>query len=134
MTNIVDIEGIGEVFAQKLKAAGVTSVEALLKAGVTPKSRKELAEKTGISGDLILQWVNHADLFRVKGIGSEYSDLLEAAGVDTVVELAKRRADNLVAKMTEVNIEKKLVRRLPTLSMVMSWIDQAKALGRAIEY
>lgn len=134
MTKIVDIEGIGEVFAQKLKAAGVTSVEALLKAGVTPKSRKELAEKSGISGDLILQWVNHADLFRVKGIGSEYSDLLEAAGVDTVVELAKRRADNLVAKMTEVNIEKKLVRRLPTLSMVMSWIDQAKALGRAIEY
>jgi len=134
MAKIMDIEGVGEVSAGKLKTAGVATVEALLIAGATPKGRKELAEKTGINGDLILEWVNHADLFRIKGVGSEYSDLLEAAGVDTVVELSKRKPENLVEKMAEVNQTKKLVRRDPTLSMVQNWVEQAKNLGRAIEY
>jgi predicted flap endonuclease-1-like 5' DNA nuclease len=134
MTKLIDIEGIGEVYQKKLNEAGVVSIEALLKAGATPKARKELAEKTGLSGDLILQWVNHCDLFRIKGVGSEYSDLLEAAGVDTVVELAKRKPENLVEKINEVNDTKKLVRRPPSLSMVTSWVEQAKNLPRAIEY
>jgi predicted flap endonuclease-1-like 5' DNA nuclease len=134
MAKIVDIEGIGPAYAAKLQAAGIQSTEALLKAGATPKNRKELAEKTGISGDLILEWVNHADLYRIKGVGSEYSDLLEEAGVDTVVELAHRNAQNLLEKMTEANEEKNLVRRLPTLSMVTRWIEQAKTLPRAVEY
>jgi predicted flap endonuclease-1-like 5' DNA nuclease len=134
MAKIVDIEGIGPAYAAKLQAAGIQSTEALLKAGATPKNRKELAEKSGISGDLILEWVNHADLYRIKGVGSEYSDLLEEAGVDTVVELAHRNAQNLLEKMTEANEQKNLVRRLPTLGMVTRWIEQAKALPRAVEY
>jgi len=134
MTKLLDIEGIGDVYAAKLTEAGIRSVEALLKAGSTPKGRKELAEKTGISGDLILEWVNHADLYRITGIGSEYSDLLEEAGVDTVAELAQRNPGNLLEKMTEVNEQKKLVRRLPVLTMVQNWVDQAKKLPRQIEY
>ncbi len=94
----------------------------------------DLAATTGISEKLILRWVNMADLFRIKGVGEEYSDLLEASGVDTVPELAQRNAENLQAKMAEVNAEKKLVRRVPTLSEVTSWIDQAKALPRAVTY
>ncbi len=134
MTKLIDIEGIGEAYQKKLNGAGIATIEALLKAGATPKGRKELAEKTGISGDLILEWVNHCDLFRIKGVGSEYSDLLEAAGVDTVVELSKRKPENLVEKINEVNETKKLVRRPPTLSMVTNWVEQAKNLPRAIEY
>jgi predicted flap endonuclease-1-like 5' DNA nuclease len=134
MTKLLAIEGIGEVYFGKLAAIGCKSVEALLKAGKTEAGRKELAEKSGISGHLILEWVNRADLFRIKGIGEEYSDLLEAAGVDTVPELAQRRADNLFEKMKLVNAEKKLVRRLPTLGQVAGWIDQAKALPRVVTY
>ncbi|MBN1886653.1 MAG: DUF4332 domain-containing protein [Thermoflexales bacterium] len=134
MTKIADIEGIGEAYAKKLNAAGVRSVEALLAKGATPKGRKELAEKAGIGDTLILEWVNRADLFRVKGVGEEYSDLLEAAGVDTVPELSKRKADNLIKKMTEVNAAKKLVRKLPTLAQVANWIEQAKQLPRQIKY
>jgi predicted flap endonuclease-1-like 5' DNA nuclease len=134
MAKIIDIEGIGPAYASKLQAAAIATTEALLKAGATPKGRKELAEKTGISGDLILEWVNHSDLYRIKGVGSEYSDLLEEAGVDTVVELAHRNAQNLLEKMTEVNSRKNLVRRLPTAGMVAKWIEQAKALPRAVEY
>ena len=134
MTKLVDIEGVGEVFVGKMKTAGVASIETLLKKGASPKGRKELAEKSGISDAKILEWVNHADLFRVKGVGSEYSDLLEAAGVDTVPELAQRKAENLFQKMTEVNQPKKLVRRLPVLSQVTDWIEQAKRLPRIIQY
>lgn len=134
MTKLLDIEGIGEAFAKKLEAAGVATVEALLKMGAASKGRKEIAEKSGISDALILQWVNHADLFRIKGVGSEYADLLEAAGVDTVPELAQRKAENLLAKMEEVNTAKKLVRRLPVLDQVADWVDQAKKLPRVIEY
>lgn len=134
MTAIVDIEGIGGAYEAKLKAVGVATVEKLLEAGATPKGRKDLAEKTGISGDLILKWVNRADLYRIKGVGQEYSDLLEAAGVDTVVELAQRKAENLYAKMVEVNTAKKLVRKMPTQAQVAAWVESAKALPRAVSY
>ena len=134
MTKLSDIEGIGEVFQSKLRAAGIGSVEALLQAGSTPKGRQELEVKTGIGGALILEWVDLADLYRIKGIGSEYSDLLEEAGVDTVVELAQRNPQNLLVKMTAVNAEKKLVRRLPVLSMVEDWVNQAKDLPRIVKY
>jgi len=134
MAILAEIEGVGPVYQQKLSAAGVPTTEALLEKGATPKGRKEISEKSGISDGLILQWVNHVDLFRIKGVGSEYADLLEAAGVDTVPELAKRNAQNLVEKMTTINVEKKLVRRLPVLSQVENWIEQAKVLPRVITY
>lgn len=134
MANLLDIEGVGEAYAAKLKAAGVANTDDLLKAGSTPKGRKDLAEKTGISDALILKWINRVDLFHIKGVGEEYSDLLEAAGVDTVPELAQRKAENLLQKMTEVNAKKKLVRRLPTLEMVENWVEQAKKLPRVITY
>ncbi|WP_322793907.1 DUF4332 domain-containing protein [Bellilinea sp.] len=134
MTALAKIEGIGEKYAAKLQAAGVNTLEGLLEKGKTPPGRKALAEATGISEKLILEWVNLADLFRIKGIGEEYSDLLEEAGVDTVVELAQRNPENLLAKMTEINEQKKLVRRLPVLSQVQDWVEQAKNLPRVIEY
>ena len=134
MTKLETIEGIGGAYAEKLEQAGVASLEALLEQGKTPKGRADLAEKTGISGKLVLKWVNRADLFRVKGIGEEYADLLEVAGVDTVPELAQRNAENLYNKMTEVNKERKLARRLPSQAQVAEWIDQAKALPRVLTY
>lgn len=134
MTKLALIEGIGASYAKKLDQAGIGSVEALLAQAGTPAGRTALEEKTGIDHKLILEWVNHADLFRIKGVGEEYSDLLEEAGVDTVVELAQRKPENLVKKMEEVNAAKKLVRRLPTLKEVSSWIDQAKALPRLVSY
>jgi predicted flap endonuclease-1-like 5' DNA nuclease len=134
MANLIDIEGIGAVYADKLGAQGVTTTGDLLTAGATPKGRKDLEAATGISGALLLKWVNKADLFRVKGIGTQYSDLLEAAGVDTVVELGQRRADNLAAKMVEVNAQKSLVRQLPTEKQVADWIAGAKELPRAVTY
>lgn len=134
MTALGKVEGIGPKYEAILKKAGIASLEALLKAGSTPKGRKALAETSGISDKLILEWVNHADLFRVKGVAEEYSDLLEEAGVDTVIELAKRVPAHLYEKMASINLEKKLVRQLPTLKMVGGWIDQAKKLPRVIEY
>ena len=134
MTKLVDIEGIGPVYAAKLQEAGVGSAEALLDQGATPKGRKEIAEKSGISDGLILEWVNHVDLYRIRGVGSEYADLLEEAGVDTVPELAQRKPEHLLEKMTAVNAEKKLVRRLPVLSQVQSWVEQAKKLERKVTY
>jgi predicted flap endonuclease-1-like 5' DNA nuclease len=110
MTALSKIEGIGDAYAEKLKGAGVGSVEALLEKGATAKGRKELVQASGISDTLILKWVNRADLFRVKGLGEEYTDLLEKAGVDTVPELAQRKAENLARKLAEVNAEKNLVR------------------------
>ncbi|MEL7636176.1 MAG: DUF4332 domain-containing protein [Anaerolineaceae bacterium] len=134
MTKIMDIEGIGPAYAAKLQEAGISSVEALLKAGAQPKGRQELAEKAGISYDLILEWVNHADLYRIKGVGEEYSDLLEEAGVDTVVELATRNPENLFKKILEVNEAKKLVRRPPSQKMVEDWVHQAKDMPRGVFY
>ncbi len=134
MAKLVDVEGIGKVYAEKLIGAGVTTTDVLLKQGSTPAGRKEIAEKTGISGKLILEFVNHVDLFRIKGVGEEYADLLEEAGVDTVPELAQRNPVNLLQKMVEVNAEKKLVRRVPTPSQVEDWVAQAKELPRVINY
>jgi predicted flap endonuclease-1-like 5' DNA nuclease len=134
MGKLSEIEGIGAVYSEKLAAAGIKSQAKLLEAGGTPKGRKDLAAKSDISGKLILKWVNRADLARVKGIGEEYADLLEFAGVDTVPELAQRRADNLLKKMLEVNEQRKLVRSPPTQAMVEKWIAQAKTLPRAIHY
>ena len=134
MAKILDVEGIGPVYAQRLTAIGVTTTNKLLKRGATPKGREELAEKTGISGSMILEWVNHADLFRIKGVGEEYSDLLEEAGVDTVPELAQRNPENLYAKLVEVNDLKKLVRQLPSQRQVADWVQQAKSLPRQIHY
>jgi len=134
MAKLIDVEGIGPVYAQKLKAAGIATTNVLLQQGATPKGRKSIAEKTGISDALILTWVNHVDLFRIKGVGEEYADLLEKAGVDTVVELAQRKAENLFEKMGQVNEKKRLVRRLPTLAQVKGWIEQAKKLPRAVSY
>jgi predicted flap endonuclease-1-like 5' DNA nuclease len=134
MTKIIDVEGIGPVYAQKLTDAGIATTEALLVKGAAPKGRKEIAEKTGIGDALILKWVNRVDLARIKGIGSEYADLLEASGVDTVPELAKRVPTNLAKKMEEVNTAKKLTRKLPTATQVADWVEQAKKLPRAITY
>jgi predicted flap endonuclease-1-like 5' DNA nuclease len=134
MTNLSKIEGIGTSYAAKLNEAGIKTTEELLEQGATPKGRSDLAEKTEISSKLILTWVNHADLFRVKGIGEEYADLLEAAGVDTVPELAQRNPENLYKKMEELNKEKNLVRQTPSLSQVQDWVGQAKALSRKVNY
>ncbi|MDX1428964.1 MAG: DUF4332 domain-containing protein [Rhodothermales bacterium] len=134
MAKLSTIEGIGASLATKFKKAGVGSVEALLKKGSTAKGRKELEAATGIDGKRVLRFVNHADLMRVKGVGGEYSELLEAAGVDTGVELSKRNAPNLHAKMKEVNAKKKLVRQLPSQSQVEGWVSQDKKLGRMVSH
>lgn len=134
MAKLEDVEGIGPKYADKLRSIGIRSSEAFLQAASTPKGRKDLAEKSGISEKLILEWANHLDLYRIKGVGSEYADLLEEAGVDTVVELAQRNAANLYQKMVEVNGAKKLVRKMPVQSQVADWIEQAKKLPRVINY
>ena len=134
MAKIQDVEGIGPVYAAKLQEAGIVRTEILLEKGATPQGRKAIEEQTGISHGLILEWVNHVDLYRIKGVASEYSDLLEEAGVDTVVELSHRAADNLYQKMLEVNAEKKVVRRPPTKAQVADWIEQAKKLPRVVNY
>ena len=131
---IKEIEGIGPTYTEKLANLGIHTVHALLDKGCSKTGRKELAMKTGISEKLILEWVNLADLFRIEGIGEEYSDLLEEAGVDTVVELSNRVPENLHDKLKEVNEEKKLVKQLPTLDMVKKWIEHAKTLPRKVEY
>ncbi len=128
------IEGIGPVYAEKLKSVGVLTALDLLKSGATRKGRSEIVEETGISQKLVLRWVNQADLYRVKGIGSEYAELLEAAGVDTVVELSGRKAENLHLAMLNVNQDKKLVRQAPSLNQVIGWIEHARQLPRIIRY
>ena len=134
MARLIQIEGIGPTYAEKLKAVGITKTEGLLEAGKTPKARLELAEKAGVSGKMLLEWLNRADLMRIKGVGEEYSDLLENAGVDTVAELAQRAPANLLEKMQAVNLEKKLVRMMPTLKQVTDWVAQAKKLPRLLSY
>nr|WP_086939890.1 DUF4332 domain-containing protein [Thaumasiovibrio occultus] len=134
MTKLVDIEGIGETYASKLVAIGISSIEDLLDKGAKPADRKQIAEQSGVSGKLVLKWLNRADLSRIKGISTQYADLLEFSGVDTVPELAQRNAANLALKMKEVNEERGLVRQLPAETKVQDWIDQAKQLPRAIQY
>jgi len=131
---IEEIEGIGPVFGEKLRGAGVNSTDKLLEATKTKKQRTALADETGIPESKVLRFANMADLFRIHGVGQEYADLLEAAGVDTVPELAQRNAANLTAKMEEVNAEKNLSRRTPSVTEVEKWVAEAKTLPRALEY
>jgi predicted flap endonuclease-1-like 5' DNA nuclease len=131
---ISEIEGIGPVFAKKLGDAGVKTVEDLLKNGATKAGRKKLAADSGINEGMILDWVNMADLFRIKGIASQFAELLEAAGVDTVKELRNRKAENLHAKLVEVQAEKKITRAVPGLKQVANFIEQAKALPPVVSY
>lgn len=131
---IIDIEGIGAVYAEKLNAAGIITTDDLLEKCAAPAGRKALEAETGISGKLILTWTNHADLFRINGVGPQFAELLEASGVDTVKELKNRVAANLAAKMLEVNEAKKLVRRVPVEVEVQKMIDQAKELPAVMTY
>ena len=125
---IIDIQGIGPVYAEKLTAIGIETVDQLLEKGADAKGRQAIEEATGIRHDLVLTWVNHADLFRIKGVGPQFAELLEAAGVDTVKELRNRNAANLAAKMAEVNEEKHLTRRVPVEKEIQKFIDIAKEL------
>ena len=131
---ISDVEGIGPVISDKLIAAGVKDTNGMLAQCKTPSQRKSLASQTGLTGKQVLKFANMVDLYRVNGIGSEYAELLEAAGVDTVPELARRRPDNLCKAMGELNAQKSLVRRAPTEAEVTKWVAQAKELPRALAY
>lgn len=134
MTKLIDVEGIGPVYGKKLAKAGVRGTGDLLRKGGTKEGRKALAKASGVSTKMILEWVNHSDLFRIKGVGPQFADLLEEAGVDTVVELAKRDAKNLTKAMAATSEKKNLTNRVPNVKMVKSWIAQAKKLPRAISY
>jgi len=134
MTRLSVIEGIGPVYQEKLKSAGIRNIEQLLSDGATPAGRKDIVEKSGISAERILDWINRADLMRIEGIGEEYSDLLERGGVDTVKELARRNPENLRNALAKVNAEENLVRRLPSFAQIRGWINQAQALPRIISY
>ncbi|MBR4802119.1 MAG: DUF4332 domain-containing protein [Bacteroidales bacterium] len=131
---IIDIEGVGDVYAKKLTEAGINKVSELLEKCAAPKGRKELAKATEIPEKLILRWTNHADLFRIKGIGPQFSELLEAAGVDTVKELRNRKAENLHKALEETNAKKKLTRVVPPLKTVEKMIAEAKALPPKMTY
>ena len=134
MTKLVDIEGIGPAYAEALKNAGIDTIEELLEVGGVPSGRDTIADKSGLSPKLILEWVNHADLMRIKGVGSEYADLLEAAGIDSVPELGQRNAENLAEKLGAANEAKNLVRRVPTEAEVTAWIAEAKSLPKAVHH
>lgn len=136
MASLTKVEGIGKKYQKQLQKAGISTSEALLKAGATRKGRNQLAKDSGVSAKLILEWVNRVDLFRIKGVGTQYADLLEASGVDTVVELGKRVPENLVARMENENSKRKksLVRQLPGLSMVKAWVRHAKRLKRVVTH
>lgn len=134
MAQIEDIEGIGPQYAEKLRAADIASVEKLLASGATAKGRDALSTQTGISSTLILTWVNHADLFRIKGVAGQFSELLEAAGVDTVPELAQRNAENLQAALAKTNEEKRLAKTTPSLTQVTAWIAEAKTLPKVVQH
>ncbi|MDX6273876.1 MAG: hypothetical protein QOJ92_1086 [Frankiales bacterium] len=131
---IIDVEGIGTTYADKLKAAGIDTTEQFLTSAGTQKGRQTLEDSTGISAKLLLEWANHVDLMRIDGVGSEFSDLLEAAGVDSCPELAQRNATSLIAKMTEINEVKSLTRRLPTEAQVAGWIKQAGDLPKIVTH
>jgi len=131
---IIDIEGIGPAYAEKLSACGVSTAEELLEKCAAPKGRKSLADASGISEALVLKWTNHADLFRIHGVGPQFAELLEAAGVDTVKELGQRNAANLATKMAEVNEKKHLVGRVPVEAELQKMIDEAKTLPGVMTY
>ena len=131
---IVDIEGVGNVYAEKLTAANIKTTDELLAQCAKPAGRKELAEATGISPKLIMTWTNHVDLMRINGVGPQFSELLEASGVDSVKEFKHRIPANLQAKMEEVNAQKHLVGRVPTVTEIEKMVAQAKELPAVIEY
>jgi predicted flap endonuclease-1-like 5' DNA nuclease len=131
---VMDIEGIGETYAARLREAGIATDADLLERGHTRKGRADLAEVTGLAESLVLEWVNHADLMRIHGVGPEYADLLEASGVDTVPELARRNPANLHMAIEKVVADKGLVRRPPSEGMLADWITEATTLGRTIDY
>ena len=131
---IIDIEGIGEVYAAKLKDAGVNTTDDLLNNCATPAGRRKVAEATGISNKLILKWTNHADLFRIKGVAGQFAELLEAAGVDTIKEFRHRVPANLQAKMEAVNAEKNLVNRVPSVKEIEKMVAQAKEMEPMVKY
>jgi predicted flap endonuclease-1-like 5' DNA nuclease len=128
------VEGIGEAYATELRKGGVGSIDSLLRKGATRKGREDMAQVTGLSETRILAWVNRADLYRVKGVGGQYSDLLEQSGVDTVMELAQRNPKNLHETLLETNERCHLVRKAPTESQVKGWVKYAKSLKRVVEY
>ena len=131
---IEEIEGIGPAFSEKLGVAGIGDTDDLLSKCASAKGRKAIAEQTGVSEKQLLGWTNMADLMRVSGIGRQFAELLEASGVDTIKELRTRNAENLAAKVTEVNTDKKLARSTPTMSMIQGWIDQAKTTDPKITH
>jgi PAS domain S-box-containing protein len=134
LISVEKIEGIGPVYAHKLLAVGVKTTQDLLDQGFNRKGREDLVEKTGISATLVLKWVNMADMMRIRGVGEEYSELLEKSGVDTVKELRNRNPKNLHEALVQANEAHKLVRRLPTLSEVESWIEEAKEAETTMTY
>jgi predicted flap endonuclease-1-like 5' DNA nuclease len=132
---IEDVEGIGPAFAEKLIAAGVTTTDALLERGASSAGRSRLGSETGISEKLLLEWVNHADLMRLDGVGSEYADLLEAAGVDSCAELARRNAANLAQTFQELDAARpNTIRRIPSEETVRGWIEQADKLAKVVSH
>jgi predicted flap endonuclease-1-like 5' DNA nuclease len=133
--NIVDVEGIGPVHAASLSAAGVSTTDQLLERGAKPSGRQALADATGISSTLILEWVNHVDLYRINGVGSEYSDLLEAAGVDSPAELAQRNAANLAQTFQDLDAARpNWIRQIPSEATISRWIEHAKTLPKVVEH
>ncbi len=132
--NIELIEGIGPMMGEALRNAGIRTVDKLLEAGATPALRVQLAHKTGISEARLLKCINMADLFRINGVASQYAELLESAGVDSVKELRHRNAENLAEALIEVNKTKRLVRRPPSSAVVRDWVAQAKKLPECISY
>ncbi len=136
MASLTKVGSIGKKSQKQLLKAEISTTEALLKNGATRKGRNQIAKESGIPAKLILEWVNRADLFRISGVGTQYADLLEASGVDTVVELGKRVPENLHAKMAEINSKrkKKLVRQLPNINQVKKWTKQAKILKRVVSH
>jgi predicted flap endonuclease-1-like 5' DNA nuclease len=131
---IEEIEGIGPAHGKKLIDAGISSTDDLLRLCCDASGRKEISQKSGLSESQLLQWTNMADLMRIAGIGAEYSELLESAGVDTVKELRNRNPENLAAKLSEVNEQKKLTRMTPGVNAVTQWVEQAKKLEALITY
>jgi predicted flap endonuclease-1-like 5' DNA nuclease len=134
VAKLEEIEGVGPANAARLRDAGVQSVEGLLEAGASRAGRKQLAEQSGLSAEQILRWVNHADLFRIRGVAGEYAELLEAAGVDSVPELARRNPDRLAEALAAANDARKLVRQVPSAKHCATWVSEAKTLDRAVQH
>jgi predicted flap endonuclease-1-like 5' DNA nuclease len=133
-THIIDIEGIGPKYAEKLEAIGILTIEQLLEKGASQDGRKELEKETEIDGKRILDWIGMADMYRIKGVGKQFAELLKATGVDTVKELRTRNAQNLEVKLQETNEEKKLTRAVPSLPQIQNWISQASELEAKLTY